>query len=64
MAIVTKGKMTAKGNEAIKKMYSEAINGTENFSWAKPASYTEEQILDLYEAKQLYRPLAVSFKLV
>ena len=66
MAIVKsgKGKMADCKGQDVKQMYEEAINGNEAFAWAKPGSYSKEDILALYDEKKLYRPLAVSFGLV
>jgi hypothetical protein len=65
MAIVTKnGKQDGKGDQQLKKLYAEAINGTESFSWLAPGHYDKEAIDEAYANGKLYRPLAKSFGLV
>jgi hypothetical protein len=64
MAIKTgKAKKMTVSSE-LKKLYENAVNSSEIYSFLKPGSYDEKTLLLELKNKKLYRPLLTKFKLI
>jgi hypothetical protein len=64
MAIKTsKAKKMAVSNE-LKKLYEQAFNSQEVYSFLAPGKYDEKTLLLELKNKKLYRPLLTKFKLI
>ena len=63
MIKIKKGK--AKGSQELRKLYTDAVNGKEEYSYLAPNSYTESDLVENCKVnKKLFRPLVKSFGLI
>jgi hypothetical protein len=64
MAIKTGKAKKMNVSSELKKLYEQAVNSTEVYSFLAPAKYDEKTLLAELKNKKLYRPLLIKFKLI